>query len=52
VATGEWADTAGQKRASFPARTGRYVRLRALSEAGDSGPWTSAAEIGATYATS
>jgi alpha-glucosidase len=52
VATGEWADTSGQKRASFPTRTGRYVRLRALSEAGDSGPWTSAAEIGATYAAS
>jgi hypothetical protein len=47
VATGEWADTVAEKRVSFPAKTGRYLRLRALSEAGDSGPWTSAAEIGA-----
>ncbi|MEV4318770.1 TIM-barrel domain-containing protein [Actinocrispum sp. NPDC049592] len=48
VASGEWADTVAEKRLSFPAKTGRYLRLRALSEAGDSGPWTSAAEIGAT----
>ncbi|ONI75131.1 glycosyl hydrolase family 31 [Actinosynnema sp. ALI-1.44] len=48
VASGEWADTSGLKRASFAAKTGRYVKLRALSEAGDSGPWTSAAEISAT----
>ncbi|TCO62379.1 discoidin domain-containing protein [Actinocrispum wychmicini] len=51
VATGEWADTVTEKRVSFPAKTGRYLRLRALSEAGDSGPWTSAAEIGATQTT-
>jgi hypothetical protein len=27
---------------------GRYLRLRALSEAGNRGPWTSAAELTAT----
>jgi alpha-glucosidase len=48
VATGEWADTTAEKTVPFPAKTGRYLRLRALSEAGDSGPWTSAAEISAT----
>ncbi len=48
VATGTWADTASPKTASFPAVSGRYLRLRALSEAGDRGPWTSAAELGAT----
>jgi hypothetical protein len=48
VAAGEWADTTAEKTVPFPAKTGRYLRLRALSEAGDSGPWTSAAEISAT----
>ncbi len=45
VAGGTWADTANLKSVGFPAVTTRYVRLTALSEAGDRGPWTSAAEI-------
>ncbi len=48
VATGTFADTATAKRVNFAAKSGRYVRLRALSEAGNRGPWTSAAEITAT----
>ncbi|MFE1382536.1 TIM-barrel domain-containing protein [Streptomyces sp. NPDC058740] len=48
VATGVWSDSATEKKASFAPKTGRYLRLRALTEAGDSGPWTSAAEISAT----
>ncbi|GAA1080408.1 TIM-barrel domain-containing protein [Kitasatospora arboriphila] len=48
VATGSLPDSAVQQRISFGAKNGRYLRLKALSEAGDRGPWTSAAEIGAT----
>ncbi|MFD7081852.1 TIM-barrel domain-containing protein [Streptomyces sp. NPDC059918] len=48
VATGTFADTAGAKSVSLAAKTGRYLRLRALTEAGGRGPWTSAAEIGLT----
>jgi galactose oxidase len=45
VATGTWTDDQTQKYATFAARSARYVRLTALTEAGDRGPWTSAAEI-------
>ncbi|HUA42341.1 MAG TPA: discoidin domain-containing protein [Streptosporangiaceae bacterium] len=45
VASGKWADDATQKYAVFAARKARYVRLTALSEAGNRGPWASAAEI-------
>ncbi|MET9885434.1 TIM-barrel domain-containing protein [Streptomyces sp. NPDC006430] len=45
VATGTFADTAAAKSVSLSAKTGRYLRLKALSEAGGRGPWTSAAEI-------
>ncbi|MFE9428320.1 discoidin domain-containing protein [Kitasatospora sp. NPDC006697] len=45
VASGTWADDASSKRVDFAPVTARYVRLRALSEAGNRGPWTSAAEI-------
>lgn len=48
VATGTFADTAAEKSITFPAKPGRYLRLRALTEAGNRGPWTSAAEIRAT----
>ncbi|MEV4557817.1 TIM-barrel domain-containing protein [Kitasatospora sp. NPDC049285] len=50
VATGTFADTATQKSVTFTAKPGRYLRLRALTEAGNRGPWTSAAEITATGA--
>ncbi|MFJ5234171.1 TIM-barrel domain-containing protein [Kitasatospora sp. NPDC088391] len=48
VATGTFADTATAKTVTFTAKAGRYLRLRATSEAGNRGPWTSAAEITAT----
>ncbi|MBB5872470.1 alpha-glucosidase (family GH31 glycosyl hydrolase) [Allocatelliglobosispora scoriae] len=48
VATGTFADTAAEKTVTFGAKTGRYLRLRALGEAGGRGQWTSAAEISAT----
>ncbi|WP_433236049.1 TIM-barrel domain-containing protein [Streptosporangium sp. CA-135522] len=48
VATGAFTDTAAEQSTAFTSRTGRYVRIRALSEAGGRGPWTSAAEFGLT----
>ncbi|MFD3444213.1 discoidin domain-containing protein [Microbacteriaceae bacterium 4G12] len=45
LATGTWADDAVQKTATFASVQTRYVRLRALTEAGNRGPWTSAAEL-------
>ncbi|MFI6848917.1 TIM-barrel domain-containing protein [Kitasatospora sp. NPDC050467] len=48
VATGTFADTAGAKTVDFTAKAGRYLRLRALTEAGNRGPWTSLAELTAT----
>jgi hypothetical protein len=44
AATGVFASTAGEKEVTFTPRTGRYIRLRALSEV-NGNPWTSAAEI-------
>lgn len=44
VATGTWANAAGEQSACFAAKTGRYVRLRALSEV-NGGAWTSLAEL-------
>jgi galactose oxidase len=45
VASGAWADDATEKYAIFKPRYARYVKLTALTEAGNRGPWTSAAEI-------
>src|SRR6185295_602629 len=45
VSTGTWADTAGEKTITFQPLTARYVRLTARTEAGNRGPWSSAAEI-------
>ena len=45
VATGTWADDKTLKTAEFGG-TARYVRLTALTEAGNRGSWTSAAGIG------
>ncbi|WP_434444276.1 discoidin domain-containing protein [Lentzea sp. E54] len=45
VAIGTLADTASVKTLSFPAQATRFVRLIATSEAGDRGPWSSAAEL-------
>ncbi|WCI08739.1 discoidin domain-containing protein [Arthrobacter sp. OVS8] len=45
VSTGTMPDTASEKTVSFTAVNARYVRLTARSEAGNRGPWSSAAEI-------
>ncbi len=45
VATGAWADDTSEKTATFAPINARYVRLTALTEAGNRGPWSSAAEI-------
>jgi galactose oxidase len=45
VATGVWADDTVEKTALFPAVSARYVRLTASTEAGNRGPWSSAAEM-------
>lgn len=42
---GTWADDATTKTVPIPTVTARFVRLRATSEAGRRGPWSSAAEI-------
>ena len=46
VVTGTWADDKTLKTAVFSSVPARYVRLTALTEAGNRGPFTSAAEIG------
>ncbi|MEV8532455.1 TIM-barrel domain-containing protein [Streptomyces sp. NPDC051211] len=48
VASGTFADTAAVKTVPLAAKTGRYLRVKALTEAGGRGPWTSAAEFTAT----
>ena len=48
VTSGTWADSKDAKTAVFPAITARFVRLTALTEAGNRGGWTSAAEVGIT----
>ncbi len=45
VATGTFADTATEKTVSFTSKQARYLRFRALTEAGNRGPWTSCAEV-------
>jgi hypothetical protein len=46
VATGTWPNTSDEQIVYFTAKTGQYLRLRALSEV-NGNPWTSAAEINA-----
>jgi galactose oxidase len=46
VATGTWADNSLQKSAVFSGVLCEYVRLTALTEAFNRGPWTSVAELG------
>jgi galactose oxidase len=46
VIRGTWADNKTVKAVIFSTVSGRYVRLTAFTEAGNRGPWTSAAEIG------
>ena len=45
VASGTWADTADAKTVQWTSTSARYFRLTALSEAGNRGAFTSAAEI-------
>lgn len=45
VAFGTWIDDATLKTTTFTPFTARYLRIIALSEAGNRGPWSSAAEI-------
>ncbi|KAL8982736.1 MAG: hypothetical protein Q9177_005181 [Variospora cf. flavescens] len=45
VTSGTWADDAEPKSTEFGAVTVQYIRLTALSEAGNRGPWAAAAEI-------
>lgn len=44
VASGTWSDDSSEKAALFNARA-RYFRLNALTEAGNRGQWSSAAEL-------
>ncbi|MBG6136604.1 discoidin domain-containing protein [Longispora fulva] len=44
VATGTFANNTTEQTVTFAAKTGRYVRLRALSEV-NGNPWTSVAEL-------
>ncbi len=45
VATGTWADNALEKTTGFTPVATRFIRLTAITEAGNRGPWTSAAEL-------
>lgn len=45
VTTGRFADTGVAQAAAFAPTIARFVRLSALGEAGDRGPWAAAAEI-------
>jgi galactose oxidase len=45
AAAGAWPDSQLAQTVTFAPQLARYVRLTALSEAGNRGPWTSAAEI-------
>jgi galactose oxidase len=45
VTSGTWANDRSPKAAAFPPVSARFVRLTALTESGNRGPWTSAAEI-------
>jgi galactose oxidase len=45
VLVGTWADDAAEKTIAFQPLSARYVRLTAMTEAGNRGPWSSAAEI-------
>ncbi|MET3920340.1 discoidin domain-containing protein [Arthrobacter sp. UYEF20] len=45
VASGMWPDTSAEKTVAFTPVSARYVRLTATTEAGNRGPWSSAAEI-------
>ncbi|CAF1181198.1 unnamed protein product, partial [Adineta steineri] len=49
LVSGQWADDDTLKLVSFTPTAVRYIRLTAATEAGNRGPWTSAAEIYLIY---
>ncbi|KAK4695866.1 hypothetical protein P7C71_g1951, partial [Lecanoromycetidae sp. Uapishka_2] len=49
-ATGSFADDSSSKTVTFTSQSARYVRLNAITEAGNRGPWSSAADIMISYA--
>lgn len=49
-ATGAFADDSSSKTLTFTSQSARYVRLNAMTEAGNRGPWSSAADIIISYA--
>ena len=49
-ATGSFADDSSSKTVNFTSQSARYVRLNAMTEAGNRGPWSSAADITISYA--
>lgn len=49
VATGTFTNSAAEQTVTFPAKTGRYLRLRALSEVGGRA-WTAVAELNVAVA--
>ncbi|KAL8994628.1 MAG: hypothetical protein Q9169_005450 [Polycauliona sp. 2 TL-2023] len=42
---GVWLDDSERKAAIFPATLARYIRLKAITEAGDRGPWSCIAQL-------
>ena len=50
VAEGTFLDDKTVKPVNFKPTSARYVRLTALTEAGNRGPWSSAAELAVSYA--
>lgn len=48
VATGTLADIAGSTTVQLTPKAGRHLKVKALSEAGGRGPWTSVGELSAT----
>ena len=45
VASGKWIDDSVLKKANFASQTAQFIRLRAITEAGNRGQWSSAADI-------
>jgi galactose oxidase len=45
IASGTWADDGLEKTAQFAGVAARFVRLTAMTEAGNRGPWSAAAEL-------
>lgn len=45
VAYGTWFDDATEKTAAWETKPARYIMIKAITEAGNRGPWSSAAEF-------